>query len=65
MRLARLGHLQGLKAAVEAALVSHAECAPELRRLAELVERYDLDGVLHQLVKNLQGRSAEEEEFSL
>ena len=29
--------------------------------LAELVARYDLEGVLQQLVKNLQGRAAEEE----
>jgi signal transduction histidine kinase/CheY-like chemotaxis protein len=61
MRLARLGHVQGLQAAVEAALATHAECAPELQRLSELVGRYDLDGVLQQLVKNLQGRAAEEE----
>jgi signal transduction histidine kinase/DNA-binding NarL/FixJ family response regulator len=65
MRLARLGHVQGLKTAVDAALVTHAECTPELQRLAELVDRYDLDGVLQQLVKNLQGRVAEEEEPSL
>jgi signal transduction histidine kinase/purine-cytosine permease-like protein/DNA-binding NarL/FixJ family response regulator len=61
MRLARLGHVQGLKAAVESALQTHAECAPELQRLAELVARYDLEGVLQQLVKNLQGRATEEE----
>ena len=61
MRLARLGHVQGLKAAVDAALRTHPECAPELQRLAELVGRYDLEGVLEQLVKNMQGRASEEE----
>jgi signal transduction histidine kinase/CheY-like chemotaxis protein/purine-cytosine permease-like protein len=60
VRLAKLGHVQGLRVAVDDALAAHPECAPELQRLGELLERYDLEALLEQLMKNLQGREPAE-----
>jgi signal transduction histidine kinase/CheY-like chemotaxis protein/purine-cytosine permease-like protein len=60
VRLAKLGHVQGLRVAVDEALAAHPECAPELQRLGELLERYDLEALLEQLMKNLQGREPAE-----
>ncbi|MBC7955108.1 MAG: response regulator, partial [Cytophagales bacterium] len=55
VRLAKLGHVHGLRVALDAALPVHPGCAQELQRLGELVDRFDLEGFLEQLVKNLQG----------
>ena len=40
IRLARIGHVQGLRAALDDALLRHPECEPEGRRLQALVERF-------------------------
>jgi signal transduction histidine kinase/CheY-like chemotaxis protein len=60
VRLARLGHVQGLRVGLGTAFQTHPGCAQELQRLSELVDRYDLEGFLEQLVKNLQGREQAE-----
>ncbi|MBC7994046.1 MAG: response regulator [Rhizobacter sp.] len=55
VRLSRLGHVHGLRVALDAALQSHPACEQELQRLGALLDRFDLEGFLEQLVKNLQG----------
>ncbi|HET7795709.1 MAG TPA: ATP-binding protein, partial [Rhizobacter sp.] len=59
VRLARLGHVQGLRSALDAAVLSHSACQAELQRLGERLDRFDLEGFLEQLVKNLQGADVE------
>jgi CheY-like chemotaxis protein len=54
MRLARLGHVQGLRNALEAAMQRHPECQQEGRQLKLLLERFDLNGLLARLGASLQ-----------
>lgn len=49
IRLASLGHMQGLRAALDLALSAHPECAIEGRELHSLLARYDLDGLTSRL----------------
>jgi signal transduction histidine kinase/CheY-like chemotaxis protein/purine-cytosine permease-like protein len=55
VRLVRLGHVHGLRVALDAAMQSHPACERELQRLSALLDRFDLEGFLEQVVKNLQG----------
>jgi DNA-binding NarL/FixJ family response regulator len=55
VRLARLGHVQGLRSALDAAMQACPGSQAELARLGERLDRFDLEGFLEQLVKNLQG----------
>jgi hypothetical protein len=49
IRLASLGHMQGLRAALDAALRSHPECEQEGRELHALLARFDLDALTARL----------------
>ena len=49
MRLARLGHAQGLRDALRELAATHAGCAGEAAALRELVERLDFDALLTRL----------------
>ncbi len=60
VRLARLGHMQGLRDAMAAAAQASPECQAELSRLGAYLDQYDLDGLIEQLMKNMQGREPEE-----
>jgi len=58
-RLARLGHMQGLRKTLDDALRTHPECAAEARQLKLLLERFDLDGLQERLGVSLQATSGE------
>jgi hypothetical protein len=49
IRLASLGHMQGLRAALDAALSRHPECEIEGRELHTLLARFDLDSLIARL----------------
>jgi signal transduction histidine kinase/CheY-like chemotaxis protein/purine-cytosine permease-like protein len=59
IRLTRLGHMQGIRAALDEALRAHPECQTEGQRLRELLDRFDLEGFLEQLAGALRAAPAE------
>jgi signal transduction histidine kinase/CheY-like chemotaxis protein len=59
IRLARIGHLQGLQEALDDVMRRHPECEPEGQRLCALLARYDIEAVLEQLTRALRETSAE------
>jgi CheY-like chemotaxis protein len=59
IRLTRLGHMQGIRDALDAALLRHPECLVEGKRLRELLDRFDLEGFLEQLAGSLRAAPAE------
>jgi len=59
IRLARLGHRQGLQAALDDALRRHPSGRAELQALQGLVERFELDALLDRLTQALPDPSAE------
>jgi len=54
IRLTRIGHLQGLRQALDAAALSHPRCEVQVARLRALLDRFDLEGLLEQLVQGLR-----------
>ena len=54
IRLTRLGHLQGLRQALDAAALGHPRCEVQVARLRALLDRFDLEGLLEQLVQGLR-----------
>jgi response regulator RpfG family c-di-GMP phosphodiesterase len=59
IRLTRLGHMQGIRDALDAALKHNPECHAEGQRLRELLDRFDLDGFMEQLANSLRAAPAE------
>jgi signal transduction histidine kinase/CheY-like chemotaxis protein len=59
IRLARLGHMQGLHDTLRSLRESNPECAADCTRLAALLDRYELDEFLHQVTRGLTGLQAE------
>jgi len=54
IRLTRIGHMQGLRQALDAALLAHPRCEVQVMRLRVLLDRFDLEGLLEQLVQGLR-----------
>jgi CheY-like chemotaxis protein len=54
MRLARLGHMHGLKRALDELEHAHPECRAEAARLRALAERFELDALIDQLNQTLR-----------
>jgi signal transduction histidine kinase/CheY-like chemotaxis protein len=59
IRLVRLGHLQGVQAALEAAIAQHPQAQAELRAMRLLAERFELDALLDRLTQALRDLSTE------
>ncbi|KQU76969.1 MULTISPECIES: ATP-binding protein [unclassified Rhizobacter] len=59
IRLVRLGHLQGVQAALDAATGEHPAAQAELRAMQLLVERFELDALLDRLTQALGDVSTE------
>ena len=59
IRLVRLGHLQGVQAALDAASGEHPAAQAELRAMRLLVERFELDALLDRLTQALRDVSTE------
>ena len=58
IRLSRIGHMQGLREALDDALQRHPECAAEGQRLHALLAGFDLDGFVEQLTSALRDAPA-------
>ncbi len=54
LRLARLGHAQGLQRALDALADEHAECAAAIAGMRELVARYDWGELIARLAQGLR-----------
>jgi hypothetical protein len=59
IRLVRLGHLQGVQAALEAAIAQRPQGQAELRAMRLLAERFELDALLDRLTQALRDLSTE------
>jgi signal transduction histidine kinase/DNA-binding NarL/FixJ family response regulator len=59
IRLARLGHLQGLHKALDAIEAAHPPCAADCKALRGLLERFELDAFLDQITRGLVATQAE------
>ena len=59
IRLVRLGHLQGVQAALDAATALHPTAQAELRAMRLLAERFELDALLDRLTQALRDLSTE------
>jgi CheY-like chemotaxis protein len=60
IRLTRMGHLQGLRQALDAAALGHPRCEAQVVRLRALLDRFDLEGLLEQLVQGLRNPTPSE-----
>ena len=54
IRLTRLGHLKGLRDALDDTLRHHPACEAEVTQLGLLLARFDLDALLDRLNASLQ-----------
>ncbi|MFN6998295.1 MAG: hybrid sensor histidine kinase/response regulator, partial [Aquincola tertiaricarbonis] len=60
LRDARLGHVHGLQRTLDNAMRSHPDCAAEIARLRQAVDRYELDALADELAGLLRDQADDE-----
>ncbi|URI07026.1 ATP-binding protein [Aquincola tertiaricarbonis] len=63
LRDARLGHVHGLQRTLDNALRSHPDCALEIARLRQAVDRYELDALADELAGQLRTETDDDDEL--
>ena len=63
LRDARLGHVHGLQRTLDNALRRHPDCALEIARLRQAVDRYELDALADELAGQLRTETDDDDEL--